>query len=202
MQFKLQLGSLLAAISLGRTHYVRCVTPNPSKLPALYDLGYMRRPHTQYTSHTVCSPCAPSQRALLTLCTACVPHDRYTLHQLRCSGLMDAVRVIRSGYPSRMRHDLFVRRFSCVADAAGGPDWRPASKPTVPEAAAVSAVSDSISADPHAHRAAALLSALGDALGTVLAPPSAVLGVTKVFFQKVASRGGHAVHHTTTVHHH
>lgn len=36
------------------------------------------------------------------------------LHQLRCSGLMDAVRVTRAGFPSRMPHDKFSGRFGCL----------------------------------------------------------------------------------------
>ena len=46
------------------------------------------------------------------------------LHQLRCSGLIDAVRVAREGYPSRLPHSSFVSRYRCLAPsplAAGTP---------------------------------------------------------------------------------
>ena len=40
------------------------------------------------------------------------------LHQLRCSGLIDAVRVAREGFPSRILHARFLERFRCLAPAA------------------------------------------------------------------------------------
>ncbi|KAL1508720.1 hypothetical protein AB1Y20_004815 [Prymnesium parvum] len=41
------------------------------------------------------------------------PHT--LLHQLRCSGLMDAVRVARAGFPIRLPLARFARRFRCLA---------------------------------------------------------------------------------------
>ena len=41
--------------------------------------------------------------------------DVTMLNQLRCSGLIDAVRVARDGYPSRLAHSAFLERYQCLA---------------------------------------------------------------------------------------
>ena len=76
-QFKAQLGSLVATVAAGRSHYVRCCTPNPHKRPGEVDASSL-------------------------------------LHQLRCGGVVEAVRVTRAGYQSRMPHAAFVSRFACL----------------------------------------------------------------------------------------
>ncbi|GAB9472040.1 Myosin-like protein [Globisporangium polare] len=36
------------------------------------------------------------------------------VEQLRCSGVLEAVKISRSGYPVRFVHDVFIRNYSCI----------------------------------------------------------------------------------------
>lgn len=39
---------------------------------------------------------------------------RRLLEQLRCSGVLEAVKISRSGYPVRFPHDVFIKTYSCI----------------------------------------------------------------------------------------
>ncbi|GMF54855.1 unnamed protein product [Phytophthora fragariaefolia] len=39
---------------------------------------------------------------------------RRLLEQLRCSGVLEAVKISRSGYPVRFSHDVFIKTYSCI----------------------------------------------------------------------------------------
>ncbi|CCI41613.1 unnamed protein product [Albugo candida] len=73
-QFKEQLSDLLETLRQTNPHYVRCLKPNDSCSPELYD------------------------------------RDR-VLHQLKCNGVMEAVRVARAGFPVRILHEEFLARY-------------------------------------------------------------------------------------------
>ena len=88
-QFITQLSSLMATINGTGVHYVRCIKPNTSNLPAKFEMVH-------------------------------------TAHQLRCAGVLEAIRVSRMAYPNRMPHASFVKRYALLAagkwleDNAGG----------------------------------------------------------------------------------
>ncbi|CAI5719097.1 unnamed protein product [Peronospora destructor] len=42
---------------------------------------------------------------------------RRLLEQLRCSGVLEAVKISRSGYPVRFPHDVFIKTYSCILDS-------------------------------------------------------------------------------------
>jgi myosin heavy subunit len=51
--------------------------------------------------------------------------DTKAVEQLRCGGVIEAVRMCRESYPSRYTHDDFIGTFSCICpQAAQGPDLR------------------------------------------------------------------------------
>ena len=77
-QFMLQLTSLMRTINETDVHYVRCIKPNTSNKPAIFEM---------------------SHSAL----------------QLRCAGVLEAVRISRMAYPNRMPHAAFVRRYHLLA---------------------------------------------------------------------------------------
>ncbi|EKX39533.1 myosin [Guillardia theta CCMP2712] len=77
MQFKRQLGDLMARINAAQPHFVRCINPNSQKMPKLIE-------------------------------------PEMILDQLRCSGLMEAVRVSRAGFPVRILHEDFIYRYSIL----------------------------------------------------------------------------------------
>ena len=121
-------------------------------------------------------------------------YDRRTmLHQLRCSGLMDAVRVAREGYPSRLAHVDFLDRYRCLALHLRLP-------PPQPQATTAAIAADEASADDggvasaraaSAHAASAhvsterLIEALREHAGlrASLGGSSIALGRTKVLLQ-------------------
>lgn len=43
---------------------------------------------------------------------------RRLLEQLRCSGVLEAVKISRSGYPVRFPHDVFIKTYSCILSQA------------------------------------------------------------------------------------
>ncbi|XP_072962124.1 myosin-1-like [Typha angustifolia] len=74
MKFKGQLFQLMQRLESTTPHFIRCIKPNNSQRPAIYEQGLV-------------------------------------LQQLRCCGVLEVVRISRSGYPTRMSHQKFARRY-------------------------------------------------------------------------------------------
>lgn len=68
-----QLFQLMQRLENTTPHFIRCIKPNNSQLPSIYE------------------------QALV-------------LQQLRCCGVLEVVRISRSGYPTRMSHQKFAKR--------------------------------------------------------------------------------------------
>jgi myosin heavy subunit len=105
------------------------------------------------------------------------------LHQLRCSGLIDAVRVARQGHPSRLTHHAFLERYHCLAPHAA------IAASSAAEAAKAIGAQDA-SPERVRRRAGALIDALraSASLGASWAEAAAALGRTKVFLQTAPYR--------------
>eukprot|EP00268_Persea_americana_P032472 TRINITY_DN3195_c0_g1_i3.p1 TRINITY_DN3195_c0_g1~~TRINITY_DN3195_c0_g1_i3.p1 ORF type:complete len:1213 (-),score=284.25 TRINITY_DN3195_c0_g1_i3:285-3923(-) len=73
-KFKGQLFQLMQRLEITTPHFIRCIKPNNSQLPGIYEQGLV-------------------------------------LQQLRCCGVLEVVRISRSGYPTRMSHQKFARRY-------------------------------------------------------------------------------------------
>ncbi|XP_039137521.1 myosin-1-like isoform X1 [Dioscorea cayenensis subsp. rotundata] len=73
-KFKGQLFQLMQRLESTTPHFIRCIKPNNSQLPATYE------------------------QALV-------------LQQLRCCGVLEVVRISRSGFPTRMSHQKFAKRY-------------------------------------------------------------------------------------------
>jgi myosin-5 len=52
--------------------------------------------------------------------------DQKAVEQLRCGGVIEAVRMCRESYPSRYLHDEFVGTFACICPQVSGSDGRSA----------------------------------------------------------------------------
>ncbi|KAJ6413471.1 hypothetical protein OIU84_006299 [Salix udensis] len=73
-KFKGQLFQLMQRLENTTPHFIRCIKPNNSQSPGLYEQGLV-------------------------------------LQQLRCCGVLEVVRISRSGFPTRMSHHKFARRY-------------------------------------------------------------------------------------------
>ncbi|KAJ4746943.1 Myosin-related family protein [Rhynchospora pubera] len=73
-KFKGQLFQLMQRLESTTPHFIRCIKPNNSQLPAIYE-------------------------------------EALVLQQLRCCGVLEVVRISRSGYPTRMSHQKFAKRY-------------------------------------------------------------------------------------------
>ena len=186
LQFKTQLSSLLASVALGRSHYVRCITPNKDKLPGELDRTCAARRallNVSALAFRSVSRASPNKgKPYEYIRTERRPpyfRRRYTLQQLRNSGLLDAVRVIRAAHPCRMRHEDFTRRFGCLVPK----------QPEQPQAAPTAGGADAEDeqARAGARRVTALLAALSSSFGPRFSPPCAAVGRSRVFMQREGS---------------
>lgn len=94
-KFQQQLAELLAIVESSETHFVRCIKPNLTKAPTVWE-------------------------------------DEVVSKQLRCSGIMEAVRVIAAGYPDRVPHSEILGRFAALISS----DERPSADKEGEKAAA------------------------------------------------------------------
>ncbi|XP_071733155.1 myosin-1-like [Rutidosis leptorrhynchoides] len=74
LKFKGQLFQLVQRLGNTRSHFIRCIKPNNSHSPGIYD-------------------------------------QQLVLQQLKCCGVLEVVRISRSGFPTRMTHQKFSRRY-------------------------------------------------------------------------------------------
>ncbi|KAL5983014.1 Myosin-1 [Asimina triloba] len=84
-KFKVQLFQLMQRLEGTTPHFIRCIKPNNSQLPGVYDQGLV-------------------------------------LQQLRCCGVLEVVRISRSGYPTRMSHHKFARRYGFLLEKDASKD--------------------------------------------------------------------------------
>ncbi|KAK1419770.1 hypothetical protein QVD17_29087 [Tagetes erecta] len=74
LKFKGQLFQLMQRLGNTTSHFIRCIKPNNSHSPGIYN-------------------------------------QQLVLQQLKCCGVLEVVRISRSGYPTRMTHQKFARRY-------------------------------------------------------------------------------------------
>ncbi|RHY19641.1 hypothetical protein DYB25_006299, partial [Aphanomyces astaci] len=76
-KFKSQLANLLALLHTTKPHFIRCVKPNDTMSPDVFD-------------------------------------EPRVAEQLRCSGVLEAAKISRTGYPLRFSHAAFVHSYICL----------------------------------------------------------------------------------------
>jgi myosin-5 len=119
-QFKFQLTELMSTIRATNPHYVRTIKPNDGNKPALFN-RHRVLVLTVLTILTSAAPAGPSPppgassvSRWLTLALGWATRSSCStrvVEQLRCGGLLEAVRVARAGYPTRMPHAQFIVRY-------------------------------------------------------------------------------------------
>lgn len=84
-------------------HFVRCIIPNETKTPGKTPAGSLDG--SQFLRNSVWSLCA------LLLFSGAMEHT-LVLHQLRCNGVLEGIRICRKGFPNRILYGDFKQR--CV----------------------------------------------------------------------------------------
>ncbi|XP_063031878.1 myosin-1B-like isoform X1 [Melospiza melodia melodia] len=110
--FRENLNKLMTNLRSTHPHFVRCIIPNetktPGKKPKMNDPG-------SDTSIPLCNAiCAPH------LCSAlpgAMEHE-LVLHQLRCNGVLEGIRICRKGFPSRVLYADFKQRYKVLNASA------------------------------------------------------------------------------------
>lgn len=97
------LGKLMTNLRSTHPHFVRCLIPNETKTPGLpnqgplviwYKLSY--RHFGFNVSHFWCSG---------------IMEHHLVIHQLRCNGVLEGIRICRKGFPSRILYGDFKQRW-------------------------------------------------------------------------------------------
>lgn len=84
-------------------HFVRCIIPNETKTPGKKPVGSLDG--GQFLRNSVWSWC------FLLLFSGAMEHS-LVLHQLRCNGVLEGIRICRKGFPNRILYGDFKQR--CV----------------------------------------------------------------------------------------
>jgi myosin-5 len=91
-QFKMNLNTLIQQVSYTTPHYIRCINP--------------------IDRADVTSTNSPHRASSMSAKNKFVPFNQYHVaEQLRYGGILEAIRVSRSGYPIRYSHKEFIQRF-------------------------------------------------------------------------------------------
>ncbi|XP_059720458.1 myosin-1B-like isoform X1 [Haemorhous mexicanus] len=110
--FRENLNKLMTNLRSTHPHFVRCIIPNETKTPG--------------KSPKLKDPCSD---ASIPLCTAiCATHlcsalpgameHELVLHQLRCNGVLEGIRICRKGFPSRVLYADFKQRYKVLNASA------------------------------------------------------------------------------------
>ncbi|XP_031984493.1 myosin-1B-like isoform X1 [Corvus moneduloides] len=110
--FRENLNKLMTNLRSTHPHFVRCIIPNETKTP-----GKMLKQK---------DPCSDTSIPLCTatcaihLCSAlpgAMEHE-LVLHQLRCNGVLEGIRICRKGFPSRVLYADFKQRYKVLNASA------------------------------------------------------------------------------------
>lgn len=84
-------------------HFVRCIIPNETKTP-----GNARHHHhlsSLWERRLTCGTCCVG-----------IMDPFLVLHQLRCNGVLEGIRICRKGFPNRILYAEFKQRYSSTSD--------------------------------------------------------------------------------------
>ncbi|KAK3575353.1 hypothetical protein QTP86_025505 [Hemibagrus guttatus] len=84
--FRENLGKLMTNLRSTHPHFVRCIIPNESKTPG------------KFKSHFL----------------LCLMENFLVIHQLRCNGVLEGIRICRKGFPSRILYGDFKQRYKVL----------------------------------------------------------------------------------------
>ena len=100
-------------------HFVRCIIPNETKTPGKMPTGLEAALGSGF--RRVCV------KLMLLLFSGAMEHS-LVLHQLRCNGVLEGIRICRKGFPNRILYGDFKQR--CVVREL--PQWLSGQEPACP----------------------------------------------------------------------
>lgn len=132
-KFRGQLSTLMTTLNATEPHYIRCIKPNPNKAPLEF-VGEMSLKQLRYagvcvfTSLYTCvcngSACSTYRHIHMYMhmhtrtdthaCTHTPTHTHIYVYPCRYAGVFEAVKIRKQGYPFRLTHMEFFRRYKCV----------------------------------------------------------------------------------------
>lgn len=106
-------GGLLAMLARTQLHFVRCIKPNEKMAP----FGFEQESPRHSFSHVLLPASMPHHTCSHRF--VCAFEQPRVLEQLSYSGLLEMVRILRQGFPSRMCFAAFVCRFGQLQAQTG-----------------------------------------------------------------------------------
>ena len=174
------INALIGALNQTTAHFVRCMKPNPrfAKLDFDHEMIMAQAPSPSSRPHLALI--LPSSRHDLTVTS---PHlASPPPRQLKCNGTLEAVQLMRHGYPNRVPYDLMFDRYQKHLSGVPGIEkltsaqaQPPLCSPlTSPHLASPRPISPLLAPSQFSE----ILAAIAD-----LAPEDYALGVTKMFLK-------------------
>lgn len=114
-QFKKQLAELMVQLHAMEPHYIRCIKPNESAQVGAFGGG--GAPMRVLVCRSLFSCLAQQLKMLVPTLPDVVTtqpsvfENKNVLHQLKCGGVMEAVRISCAGFPSKRPYGEFVDHF-------------------------------------------------------------------------------------------
>jgi myosin heavy subunit len=95
------LNKLMTNLRSTHPHFVRCIIPNETKTPGKTLLSSIQTGPSVFVSES-----RPGNACVL---SGAMEHE-LVLHQLRCNGVLEGIRICRKGFPSRILYADFKQR--------------------------------------------------------------------------------------------
>lgn len=105
------LNKLMTNLRSTQPHFVRCIIPNETKTPGdtrTHTHTHPRHPHTW-----AAAGCLKLTLSVCLLLTG-IMDSFLVLHQLRCNGVLEGIRICRKGFPNRILYAEFKQRYSPI----------------------------------------------------------------------------------------
>lgn len=99
------LNKLMTNLRSTQPHFVRCIIPNETKTPGKARHHQHHRLSSLWEHRLTCGTCSVG-----------IIDPFLVLHQLRCNGVLEGIRICRKGFPNRILYAEFKQRYSSTSD--------------------------------------------------------------------------------------
>lgn len=101
------LGKLMTNLRSTHPHFVRCLIPNEIKKPGTHERKHLFKTKNNANYYLIIIICCVKF-------TAGVMDNHLVIHQLRCNGVLEGIRICRKGFPSRILYADFKQRLALI----------------------------------------------------------------------------------------